>query len=1125
MNNMYLKKSIYILTSAFSIVILLNCRSESFEDKKLFEILGAEQSGILFKNVLNESIERNGLLYEYFYNGGGVAVGDFNNDNLSDIYFVSNQESNKLYLNKGGLKFKDVTKESNTEGTGFPTGVTTVDINGDGYLDIYVCKAGNYKNLDFRKNELYINLGYTKNGIPKFREQAKEYGLDLSLYSTQAAFFDYDRDGDLDVFLINHDAKIYSNDIISRYIDIKGKFNGDRLYRNEKGKFKEVTFESGINNSKLGFGLGLAVGDLNNDGWPDIYVSSDFSDKDHLYINNADGTFTERINQLTKHMSNFSMGNDISDFNNDGLMDIFTVDMISEDNYGIKTSMGGMSPERFHDLVDMGLGNQYMYNTFQMNIGIFENMPYFSEIAQISGLSSTDWSWGPLFFDMDNDGNKDLFISNGIKRDFRNNDFVNYQKRRQQELMMSNTIDKAAYIGEMLSKMPTRKKNNYFFKNDGNLKFTKKNKDWITEDPTASNGSAYADFDNDGDLDLVLNNTDDLSYIIRNYTIEKEKKHKNFLKLKLIGSSQNTLGIGSRVVLKYGNNIQQIQEHYLTRGFQSSVAPGLHFGLGEHKIIDEAEVIWPDGKRQILTKIEANQLLVVNYKDAKLFTKSKDSSEINRMFKDITKKTKLNHKHTENQFDDFKRESLLPHKMSQLGPAIAVGDINGDTLDDFFVGGSIDHASSLYLQKENNTFETIQTDLFEKEKQYEDVGAKFFDADNDGDLDLYVSSGGNEKHENSKYYKDRLYENINGFFKAAPLAIPDIRESGLCIRPFDYDGDGDQDLFIGGRQIPGKYPLPPSSYILQNNSKEKGKLSFTDVTNKLCPKLKNLGMVTDALWIDIDNDGMNDLVITGEWMPVTIFKYNGNTFEDATKYAGVFGDVGWWYSISAADFDNDGDIDLVVGNLGLNYKYKATKEEPFEIYTTDFDESGDLDIVLGYNSEGSLYPLRGRECSSNEMPYIKSKFPTYDSFGKATLKEVYGESKLQKSTHYVATNFATSYFENDGNGQFKIIKLPIEAQVSSVNSILVEDFNKDGHLDLLMAGNMYGSEVETPRNDASYGLYLAGDGSGNFTVIPSNKSGLKIEGEVKQIMPLKMSEGKETILIAINNGKLILLEK
>ena len=869
--------------------------------------------------------------------------------------------------------------------------------------------------------------------------------------------------------------------------------------------------------------LGVAIGDLNNDGWPDIIVGNDFSEKDHMYLNQKNGTFKEIINEATGHISNFSMGNDIADVNNDGLLDFISVDMMSEHNYDIKTSMSGMNPERFYKHVNLGLHHQYMYNTLQLNSGLHKGLPRFSDIAQIAGVSSTDWSWAPLFFDMDNDGLKDLFVSNGIKRDFRNNDFVNYRKQQQQKLIQlkktGQDVDLKTYVKDIMDHMPKRKKENYFFKNNGDLTFRSIEMDKKDRILTSSNGAAYADLDNDGDLDIVVNNSDDVSFIYKNNTSENRRSH--FLSVKLEGSSTNPFGIGARLVATH-NGQTQILEQYLTRGFQSSVSEVLHFGLGDNDILETLKITWPDGKVEELNNIKADQLFTLNYQDA---TEVHSGIKTEKTyFEEITEQVKLEHRHIENEFDDFKKESLLPHKMSNFGPALTVGDVNGDGLDDFYIGGAKGFSGVMYLQKDDNTFVPVNQKIWITDKHSEDLGAEFFDADNDGDLDLYVVSGGNEYDQNAKVLQDRLYLNDGlGHFTKTVGVLPKMIASGSVIKSCDFDNDGDLDLFVGGRLVSGKYPFPADSYLLRNDS-EGDKVLFKDVTETILPELKELGLITDAEWVDVTGDNKMDLVVVGEWTPVFIFKNAGNTFENITATSELNDKTGWWYSIASADMDNDGDMDLVVGNLGKNYKYKASSEAPFGVHTTDFDNNGTLDIVLSYFDLGKSYPLRGRSCSSAQMPFIKKKFPTYNDFGQATLQEVYGET-LDKSLSYSANTFATSYIENQGDGTFKMFDLPNQVQLSSVNDILIEDVDNDGNKDLIVIGNLYASEIETPRNDAGHGLLLTGNGKGKFYPVPESKSGLFVGGDAKHMKRIRLGDtGKHSILVAKNNDNMQMVQ-
>ncbi len=1129
-----------ILSIVGSVCLLFSCTNTKLQDTSivknidslaLFSIVSPKETGISFVNKIKESMYMNGLTYEYLYNGSGLAVGDLNNDDLIDIFFVSSLSKNELYLNTGNLKFKNITRDAGVEGTyGFSTGVTMVDINSDGKLDIYVCKSGKFNDPNKRKNELFINKGNNENGIPVFKEEASKYNLDLPHQSTQAAFFDYDKDGDLDMFLLNHGTDPSYNaepEKIPELLKKEASLQSDRLFRNDNGKFIDVSDSSGMLNNAISFGLGVAIGDLNNDSWSDVLVGQDYSEKDHLYINQQDGTFKEVIQKAVKHISNFSMGNDIADFNNDGLLDFITVDMVSESSYEIKTSMSGMSPERFYELTDYGLHHQYMFNTLQLNNGNFgtDNIPAFSDVAQLAGVSNTDWSWAPLFFDMDNDGYKDLFVSNGIKRDFRNNDYVKYKEKRIVRYIKDQKTTKDPkklledYIKDLMSRIPTKNKNNLFFRNNGDLTFAKKNSNWNINALTSTTGAAYADFDNDGDLDVVTNNVDDFAFIYRNNTTELNVGN-NFVQIQLKGQKNNPNGIGARVILEHDNNKQLIEQN-LSRGFQSSVSKKIHFGVGISKTIEKLTVIWPDGKRQSLTDLAPNKTYTLDYKNIQNIQQNIELTL--PFFTDITSKSNIKYRHQENEYDDFKRESLLPHRMSQFGPALAVADVNGDDLDDFYIGGALEFSGKLFTQNQDGTFQENEnaTVLWNSERKYEDTGAIFFDVDADGDQDLYVVSGGNEYKDNSLGLQDRLYINDGQGNFSKSNALPKLRASGGVVKTADYDNDGDLDLFIGGRQVPGKYPYPVTSTILRNDL-QNGKLVFTNITPELAPGLYNIGMVTDANWVDIDNDKDLDLIVVGEWMAITILK-NENGEYIKSPNTGLENHIGWWNTINSADFDNDGDIDFVVGNLGLNYKYKATEKEPFEIYTKDFDDNGTLDIVLGYYDGGNLVPLRGRQCTSQQVPIIKEKFPTYELFGKATLKEVYGEKNMKGALHYAATNFASSYLENNGDGTFQIHPLPNRAQLSSVNTILIDDFNDDGDLDILIAGNLYGSEVETPRNDASYGLLLTGNGKGNFEPVDMKTSGVCVPDDVKASASIKLTNAKKGILFAKNQGELQLL--
>ncbi len=1066
------------------------------EEKPLFRLIPSSESGIEFTNKLTETPQLNIITYHYFYNGGGVACGDLNNDGLPDLYFTANQLPDKLYLNKGNMKFEDISNALPPhKQNSWNTGVTMADVNADGLLDIYVCRSGNL-NPENRKNVLLINKGNLQ-----FEDQAEQYGLADEAYSTQAAFFDYDRDGDLDMYLLNHEI----DDITNYNRDIRKSTDphvGDKLYKNEGGKFVDVSKEAGIHSSPYGFGLGVAIGDLNNDGWPDIYVTNDFLENDFMYFNNGDGSFTEKISTATGHISNYGMGVDIADFNNDGLQDVLVVDMVAKDNYRQKTNMSGMNPERFWNSINFGFHYQYMYNSLQLNQGGEK----FSEVGQMAGVSNTDWSWSALMADLDKDGAKDIFITNGLGKDVRNNDFVKKHLLHAEQLPQYAGMSQEERTVAQLSKMPSQPVANYIYQNKGRLRFADKSKEWGIGQATFSTGAAYADLDNDGDLDLVVNNIDEKAFVYAN-TDDGDKNH---LSIQLKGSVKNPFGIDAKITVKTDKG-EQVQEVYSTRGFQSSVPPLGYFGLGNSTEINAVEVLWPDGKLSTINNPEPNQTLVVDYASAKINTDQTKSPQ--PLLADITEKHGINFRHQENQYDDFAVQVLLPHKLSTQGPALAVADVNDDGLEDFVIGGAAGFSATLFMQGQNGTFAKTSVAAFAKHKASEDIEAVFFDADGDTDMDLYITSGGYEFEVGAEELQDRLYLNDGkGNFSYAESALPAMPTSTASVKPYDFDGDGDLDLFVGGRLVPGRWPNTPKSYLLRNNGGR-----FTDVTKTMAPDLQKPGMVTDAAWIDVDNDSRADLVITGEWMPIVVYKNTGAKLAPMENN-GLDKTNGWWYSLKQIDFDNDGDLDLVGGNLGLNYKYQASEENPFKVFASDFDNNQTMDVVLSYSQEGTYFPVRGRECSSQQLPHLKEKFPDYNSFAVADVYEVLEPENIDEANTHNAYTFATTLFENV-EGKFVAKPLNPRVQLSSINDIAVEDLNGDGNPDLVMAGNMYGSEVETPRNDAGYGNILLGTGSSQFKPVPATQTGFFGEGDVKQLEAITI--GNQTaFLVASNNGEL-----
>jgi len=1057
------------------------------ENGPLFSLLSPKKTNVTFSNNLTEDNINNSFKYEYFYNGGGVSLGDINNDGLTDIYFTGNMVSDKLYLNKGNLEFEDITSTAIKTGTeGWHSGTTMADVNGDGFLDIYVCRAGYLGGNELKSNLLYIN-----NGDLTFTEKAQEYGLADTLLSTQASFFDYDLDGDLDMYLLNFPDKLFNMPLKEYYQLFKeGKNQSDHFYRNDNGKFTDISYQARISNHA--FGLGVSVGDLNDDGYPDVYVSNDYEVRDYMFMNNGK-IFNEELQHRTKHISNFGMGTDIADFNNDGDMDIIEMDMAYPSHIRSKRNMASMSSEKFWKTVQNGNYFQYMVNTLQMNNG----NGTFSEVGQLAGIAKTDWSWGVLFSDFDNDGLKDIVITNGYKRDLMDRDFQTAFKNKREEKKKMN-------VSEVLNLAPVTKVSNYVFKNKGDLVFDNHTEKWGFDKKVNSNGVAYADLDNDGDMDIVINNLDEVAFIYENQTNRKQ----NYLAIQLQGNRQNKFAIGTKVTLHTAEG-KQVQELFLTRGFQSSVGTKLNFGLGNNKQIDKVEVRWPDRKTTIIEHVSVNQLLKIDY------TKSEFTNPITEqkspLFWAIENPIDSGFRHLENRFNDFDREILLPHILSRQGPCMAVADVNNDGLEDIYIGGAKESNGSLYIQLSNGKFSLTNKTVFAKDKLSEDLGALFFDADADGDMDLYVASGGNDYSERHKYFQDRLYiNNGKGDFKKSIGALPKMITSTKIVKTADFDGDGDLDLFVGGRLVAGKYPTAPRSYLLENNN---GK--FKDVTEKYSRDLLKLGMVTGAEFNDVNGDGKIDLTIVGEWMGFTTFLNKGKSFEKQEVKQET---EGLWFSLLATDIDKDGDMDFIAGNLGANSKFKASNEKPFNVYGNDFDSNGSFDIVLSAYEGETNYPVRGRECTSQQMPFITEKCPTYKEFAEADMNDLYGKN-LDDALHLTARNLYSSIFINDGKGKFEMKHLPNSAQISPILDMIIEDVNNDGNLDVIAVGNMYGAEVETVRYDAGRGICLLGNGKGDFTALSPNKAGFMAWDNAKALKKIKVGN-KYVYLIGINNRKL-----
>ncbi|MFB9841708.1 VCBS repeat-containing protein [Mucilaginibacter ginsenosidivorans] len=1070
----------------------------AYSQQPLFKLLSSKETDIKFSNDINETESLNVLSYEYFYNGGGVAVGDINNDGLPDIFFTGNMGANKLYLNLGQMKFKDITKDACPDLSGrsgsWKTGVTMADVNGDGLIDIYVCYSGKTSD-DARRNQLFINQGNNK-----FKEEAKAYGLDDPSYSTQAVFFDYDNDGDLDMFLLNHNVKKIDNMELARYKDQTDALASNKLYRNDGGHFTDVSNKAGIVQNPLTFGLGVAIADIDKDGWPDIYVTNDYNEPDYLYINNHNGTFTEKSEQLFRHMSHFSMGVDIADFNNDGLPDVMTLDMLPEDNHRQKSLQLEENYESFALMQTQGLYKQYMRNMLQLNNGDGT----FSEIGQLAGLSNTDWSWCPLIADFDNDGYKDIFISNGYLRDYTNKDFLRY---------WGDYKIKKAVAGEpfllmdLVKAMPSTILPNYIFRNNHDLTFSNKQTEWGLNDGSVSNGAVYADLDNDGDLDLVINNTNQPASVYQN--MSRENNHTNYLAVKLKGAAKNTDAIGAKVYVYTQKNLQY-QEVNPNRGYLSCVSTTLNFGLGNNKTVDSVRVIWPDQTSELLTFVKADQLLTITYPAA-----SKPYMPVAVAVKPIFKRSDalIDFKPEDITINDFKRQLLMLFMYSKTSPVIAKADVNNDGLEDLFISGEQGSPGTIYLQQPGAKYRIVRLTRGSNENIGSVSAAVFFDANGDGNPDLYIAKGGYSLYEpNTPDLQDELYlNNGQGGFVLSPNALPVMNaDSKSCVRPCDFDGDGDIDLFVGGRVIPGQYPAAPESYLLINDGKgkfTKGKMAFD-----------KLGMVTDAQWVDLNKDGRKDLVVCGEMMPISLFVNTPAGFQDKTT--DYFGkpQSGFWFSMAFADVNGDGEPDLVAGNLGLNSQVRASEKEPAELYYADFDNNGSIDPFFSFYIQGKSYPFVSRDELNEQMYSMRKKFPSYKVYADATINDIFSPEELSKAGKLVVNTTETTLFINH-DGKFTPAPLPVEAQFSPVSQIVTGDFDHDGFTDILMLGNHSDNRLKLGSFDANYGCLLKGDGKGGFKYIDQPASGLSVIGDVKSAVETSIGNAIY-LLVGLTDGPL-----
>lgn len=1095
----------------------------------LFEKIASSHSGIKFKNTITENDSLNPLNVVNIYNGGGVGIGDFNNDGLQDVYFTGNMVSSKLYLNKGNFTFEDITEKAGVEGLGrWARGVSVVDINNDGLADIYVCNTI-YKDSLMRRNILYINQGKDKAGIPHFKDMAAEYGLDIHVQSTMANFFDYDNDGDLDMYLTVNEASNGYNTSVFRLRNSVTVRSLGRLFRNDTDSslshpvFHDVSQQAGI--TIAGFGHSAVICDINNDGWKDIYVADDFISNNILYINNHDGTFTDHVKEYFKHTSFNSMGMDVVDINNDGLADVVELDMNPQDNHRKKMMLPSNNYNTIQNFDRFSYQLQYIRNTFQLNQGprLFEGdsvgAPTFSDIGFMSGMSQTDWSWTPLIVDFDNDGYRDMIITNGFPRDVSDHDFTSYREK-------STRLDPPLSV---IDKIPVIKIANYAYKNTNGIMFNDVSPDWGMATPSFSNGAAYADLDNDGDLDMIVNNINDEAFVYENTLRKQGDSTHHFLQLAFKGDAKNINAFGAFADIYYDAGKHQVVENSPYRGYLSSNQNIAHFGLGKTTVIDSVIIRWPGEKKQVLTQVKADQVLQVNIADANLQYAWSKPSAVKTLFKEVTAASGVGYEHKEADFIDFNIQTTLPHKFTDYCPALAAADVNGDGLDDIAIAGNYVNPATLLLQQSDGKF--IQKPLFNPaelgDKEYKDEGLLLFDANGDGHPDVYIASGGFKHNDTSSNYQDRIYVNDGkGNFTMVKDALPFNYTSKLCVRAFDFNKDGKQDLFVSGRVDPKKYPKPVSSFIFRNDS-ENGKIKFTDVTTTVAPELQNIGMICDALFTDFDNDNQVDLILAGEWMPITFLKNTNGVFKNVTVASGINNKTGWWNSIVGGDFRHTGRTDYIVGNVGLNTLYQASEETPVHITAKDFDRNGGyvpvISLFLPASAEDKTrkeFPAFGRDDIIERMPTLKKRFDNYNKFANATMQDIFTPEMMKDAQRMQATMFQSCYLRNDGNGKFTMIPLPLQAQFSVLNGMVVDDFDSDGNLDVLVNGNDYGTEVSIGRFDALNGLLLKGDGKGDFIPQSILQSGIYIPGNGKALVKLMGADGKYLIAASQNKGPL-----